>query len=158
MPIALHNLYLSPRGRISRRTWWIGVIGLAVWSIAIFIVLWTLIGPNLIQNFFGRLAGLPFTLLTIYFAYNLAAKRFNDRNRPIICAQLGAGFVALKSLLDVPRITGDLHAQTWLDQLFLLAFTGVALWYFIELGLMRGTIGANPHGEDPELTDQLESG
>ncbi len=144
-------LFLSSKGRISRKTFWIGVSGLVVWGILVFVVLWSLLGPNLIQNFLGRLVGFPFTLLTIYFAYNLAAKRFNDRMRPIICAQAVAGFFAIKALLDLFRITGDLQTSNWLDQLFLLIGTGIALWYFIEPGLMRGTVGANDHGEDPEV-------
>jgi uncharacterized membrane protein YhaH (DUF805 family) len=146
-------LFLSPKGRISRKTFWIGVGGLVVWSIVVFVVLWSLLGPSLIQNFLGRLVGFPFTLLTIYFAYNLAAKRFNDRARPIIYVKAVAGLMVMKSVTDLFRITGDLHAQTWLDQLFVLAGTGIALWYFIELGLMRGTVGANEHGEDPEGPD-----
>lgn len=146
----LTDLFLSAKGRISRKTFWIGAGVLTGWSILVFVVLWSVLGPSLVQNFFGRLVGFPFTLLTIYFAYNLVAKRFNDRARPIACAQIGAGVAAVKSLLNLFRITGDLHAQTWLDQLFVLAGSGIALWYFIELGLMRGTAGPNRHGEDPE--------
>jgi uncharacterized membrane protein YhaH (DUF805 family) len=146
----LAALFLSAKGRISRKSFWIGVGLLVGWSILVFVVLWTLLGPRLIQNFLGRLVGFPFTLLTIYFAYNLAAKRFNDRARPIINAKAVAVLMATKALLDLFRITGDLHAQNFLDQLFVLAGTGIALWYFIELGLMRGTVGPNPHGEDPE--------
>jgi uncharacterized membrane protein YhaH (DUF805 family) len=148
----LAALFLSARGRISRKTFWIGAGLLVVWGVAVFIVLWTILGPRLIQNFFGRLVGFPFTLATIYFAYNLSAKRFNDRARPIICAQAAAGFAVLKAVTDLVRITGDLHAQNFLDQLYILGGTGIALWYFIELGLMRGTVGPNPHGEDPEDT------
>jgi uncharacterized membrane protein YhaH (DUF805 family) len=147
-------LFLSPEGRISRKTFWIGVGVLVIYSILLFIVLWSILGPSLVQNFFGRLVGFAFTLPTIYFGYNLAAKRFNDRDRPIICAQAGAGAATVKSLLNLFRITGDLHANNWLDQLFVLVGTGIALWYFIELGLMRGTIGANAHGEDPEESTQ----
>ena len=147
---SLTALFLSAKGRISRKTLWIGAGLLVVWAFVVFVVLWTALGPALIQNFFGRLVGFPFVLLTIYFAYNLAAKRFNDRDRPIICAQAVAGVAALKSVLDLVRITGDLHAQNFLDQLFVLAGTGIALWYFIELGMMRGTVGPNAHGEDPE--------
>ena len=62
---------------------------MVVCSILLFIVLWSILGPSLIQNFLGRLVGFAFTLPTIYFGYNLAAKRFNDRDRPIICAQDG---------------------------------------------------------------------
>jgi len=150
MTMDVRALFLSRIGRISRKTFWIGAGLLIVWGIAIFVVLWTIIGPSLIQNFLGRLLGFPFTLLSIYFAYNLVAKRFNDRARPIICAQVVAGLAALKSTLDLVRITGDLHAQNWLDQLFILGGTGIALWLFIELGMMRGTVGPNAHGEDPE--------
>ena len=146
----LAALFLSPKGRISRKTFWIGVGGLIVWGIVVFAVLWTLLGPSLIQNFLGRLVGLPFTLATIYFAYNLTAKRFNDRARPAINAKAVAGLMVVKAVLDLVRITGDLRAQNFLDQLFVLAGTGIALWYFIELGLMRGTVGPNEHGEDPE--------
>jgi uncharacterized membrane protein YhaH (DUF805 family) len=146
----LAALFLSPKGRIARKTFWIGVGALIVWGIVVFVVLWTLLGPSLVQNFLGRLVGFPFTLLTIYFAYNLAAKRLNDRDRPIVYAKAAAGLMAVKSLTDVLRITGDPRAQNFLDNLFLLAGTGIALWFFIELGLMRGTIGPNAHGEDPE--------
>ena len=144
------DLFLSPKGRISRKTFWIGVAVLVGWGLIVFVVLWSIFGPFLIQNFFGRLVGFVFTLATIYFGYNLTAKRFNDRGRPIICAQAGAGLFAVKSVTDLVRLTGDLHSQNLLDQLFTLAGTGIALWYFIELGLMRGTIGPNAHGEDPE--------
>jgi uncharacterized membrane protein YhaH (DUF805 family) len=145
----LAALFLSPKGRVSRKTFWIGVGLLVVWGIVVFAVLWTVIGPSLVQNFFGRLAGLPFTLLTIYFAYNLVAKRCNDRERPLVLAQAVAGIAAFKSVTDLVRITGGQHAS-WLDQLFILAGTGIALWFLIELGLMRGTVGPNAHGEDPE--------
>lgn len=146
----LAGLFLSSKGRISRKTFWLGVAALVAWSIVVFVVLWTLLGPSLVQNFLGRLVGFPFTLLTIYFTYNLAAKRFNDRARSIVNAQAAAGVMAVKSVLDLVRITGDVRSTNVLDTLFLLAGTGIALWFFIELGLMRGTVGPNEHGDDPE--------
>ena len=146
----LTDLFLSSRGRISRKSFWIGAGLLVAWAVLVFVVLWTILGPSLIRNFLGRLVGFPFTLLTIYFTYNLAVKRFNDRARPIVCAQAVTGFFAVKALLDLVRITGDLQTSNWLDQLFILIGTGIALWYFIELCLMRGTVGPNAHGEDPE--------
>jgi uncharacterized membrane protein YhaH (DUF805 family) len=146
----LAALFLSPKGRIARKTFWIGVGLLVLWSIVVFVVLWTLLGPALVQNFLGRLVGFPFTLITIYFGYNLVAKRSNDRDRPGIYAKAAAAVLAAKAVTDLVRITGDLHAQNFLDTLFLLAETGIVLWVFIELGLMRGTVGPNAHGEDPE--------
>src|SRR5262245_61691713 len=116
----LAHLFLASKGRISRKTFWVGAGALVVYSLLPFIVPWSILGPSLIHNFLGRLVGFVFTLPTIYFGYNLAAKRFNDRDRPIICAQVGAGAAAVKALLNLFRITGDLHAQNWLDQLFVL--------------------------------------
>src|SRR5947207_8820832 len=124
---SLTALFLSAKGRISRKTFWIGAGLLVAWAFVVFVLLWSVIGPSLVQNFFGRLVGFPFVLVTIYFAYNLTARRFNDRDRPIICAQAVAGIAALKSVLDLVRITGD--TQNFLDQLFVLAGTGIALWY-----------------------------
>jgi uncharacterized membrane protein YhaH (DUF805 family) len=143
------DLYFASRGRISRKTWWIGVAGLIVWNIIVFFVLWTMFGPSLFLTFVGRLFNFVFNLLNIFLAYNLAVKRFNDRERPIINAQAVAGFWGFKSVTDLFRITGDPWAQNWMDQLILLVGTGIGLWYFIELGCMRGTVGPNAHGEDP---------
>ena len=145
----LTAFFLSAKGRISRKTFWIGVALLTVWAFVVFIVLWTIIGPSLVQTFLGRLVGFPFVLLTIYFAYNLIVKRCHDRERPIIFAQAAAGVAALKSLTDLVRITGGQHAN-WLDQLFILIGTGIALWLLIDIGLTRGTLGANAYGDDPE--------
>ena len=55
----LAALLLSAKGRISRKTFWIGAGLLVAWSIVIFVVLWTLLGPSLIQNFLGRLVVHP---------------------------------------------------------------------------------------------------
>ena len=63
----LAYLFLSPKGRISRKTLWIGAGVLTIYSILLFIVLWSILGPSLIQNFLGRLVGFVFTLPTIYF-------------------------------------------------------------------------------------------
>jgi uncharacterized membrane protein YhaH (DUF805 family) len=30
-----------------------------------------------------------------------------------------------------------------------IASIGISLWFFIEFGCMRGTIGPNPYGPDP---------
>src|SRR5688572_8210133 len=97
----LTALFLSPKGRISRKTFAIGVGLLIVWAFVVFALLWTLLGPRLIQNFLGRLVGFPFTLITIYFAYNLVVKRFNDRARPLICTLAVAGVAVLKSVTDL---------------------------------------------------------
>jgi uncharacterized membrane protein YhaH (DUF805 family) len=147
--INLRHLYFSTDGRISRQTWWIGIGGLLVLNIVLFMLLWSLIGASLILNFFGRLIWFAATLLAIAMSYHLAAKRFHDRNRSELNAKVVAGGWALKALLDLFHITGDPATTTSLDTAFLLAGTAAALWYFLELGCMPGTTGANDHGADP---------
>jgi uncharacterized membrane protein YhaH (DUF805 family) len=146
------DLLFAAKGRIGRRGWWIGVAVLVAWVIASFCLLWTLFADGMFRSFFGRLVSLPFNLLTIYVAYNLAAKRFNDRARPIIIAQAVAALWMIKALLDLTGLSGNPWNQNALDTLFLMLGTGIGLWYFIELGCLRGTVGPNAHGEDPVPT------
>lgn len=146
------DLLFAAKGRIGRRGWWIGVAVLVAWVIASFWLLWTLFADGMFRSFFGRLVSLPFNLLTIYVAYNLAAKRFNDRARPIIIARAVAALWVIKTLLDLVGLSGNPWNQNALDTLFLMLGTGIGLWYFIELGCLRGTVGPNAHGEDPVPT------
>ena len=142
------RLYFTTKGRITRATWWIGIVGLVVFNLVVFVVLWSIFGPSLVLNFFGRLISLCFTALTIYGSYCLSAKRFQDRDRSAFNARLVACAWAVKAVLDLFHITGDVVPNT-LDQLFVLAGTGIGLWYFIELGWMEGTVGPNTYGEAP---------
>jgi uncharacterized membrane protein YhaH (DUF805 family) len=147
------TLYFSTQGRISRTTWWIGITGLLIWNVVVFLILWSVLGSSLILNFGGRLVGFCFALLNIAATYHLAAKRFQDRNRPVRYAKIVAGGWALKALLDLVHITGAATSSNSLDTAFLLAGTAVGLWYFIEPGCMPGTVGPNDFGHDPLESD-----
>lgn len=152
------HLFLSTSGRITRSTWWIGIGALVVLNLALFFVLWTILGPSLITNFFGRLVGLCVTAVNIYAVYCLSAKRFQDRDRSALNAQIVAALWAAKAVLDLFRITGDLGDPGALDQLFVLAGTGIGLWYFIELGWLEGARGPNRYGETAvDLTSRPRS-
>ena len=142
-------LFFTTQGRITRNTWWIGIAGLVVWNLVVFLVLWSVLGPSLIVNFLGRLVSLCFTALNIYASYCLSAKRFQDRNRSALNAKVVAGAWAAKAVLDLFHITGDLGVPNSLDQLLVVAGTGIGLWYFIELGWMEGTPGPNDYGQAP---------
>lgn len=143
------DLFFSSTGRVGRKGWWLGVLGLVLWNFIVFYLLWTIFSDGMFRSFLGRLVTLPFNLLTIYVTYNLAVKRFNDRGRSPLGAQAVAGFWGFRSLLELVGITGDPWQQNSLDTIFLVIGTAIGLWYFIELGCMRGTVGPNPHGEDP---------
>jgi uncharacterized membrane protein YhaH (DUF805 family) len=142
------QLYFTTKGRITRATWWIGIGGLIAWNLVVFVVLWSIFGPSLVLTFFGRLISLCFTVLTIYASYCLSAKRFQDRGRSSLNAKVVAYAWAVKALLDLFHITGNAVPNT-LDQLFVVAGTGIGLWYFIALGWMEGNAGPNAYGEAP---------
>lgn len=142
-------LYFSTQGRISRQTWWIGIAGLVGWNLLVFVVLWSILGPSLVLNFFGRLVWLCFIALTIYTTYCLSAKRFQDRDRSALNAKAVAGVWAVKAVLDLFHMTGEFGASDPLTQTFMLIATGIGLWYVIELGSTQGTWGPNRYGADP---------
>lgn len=143
------HLFFSTQGRITRQAWWIGIAGLAGWNLFVFVVLWSILGPSLVLNFFGRLVWLCFMALTIYATYCLSAKRFQDRNRSALNAKVVAGVWAVKAVLDLFHVTGELGTSETLDQTFMLIAIGIGLWYVIELGGMQGSWGPNDYGADP---------
>jgi uncharacterized membrane protein YhaH (DUF805 family) len=145
----LAYLFLSSKGRIGVSTFWLGVGALVIGYVAVFLVLWLIFGAFLRQNFLGRLIIFVLDLATTYFVYNLTAKRANDRGRPVICAQIAAGVFAVWYVTALVGITGN-TSQNSLDEFFILAGTGVMLWYLIDLGYLGGTPGPNAHGENPE--------
>ena len=145
----LKLLFLSAQGRIARSTWWVGIGGLILCDLLAFLVLWSVLGPSLVLNFFGRLVWFCVIAANIYASYCLSAKRFQDRNRSALNAKLVAGIWAAKALLDLFRITGSATVPTALDEFFVLAGTAIALWYFIELGWMEGSAGRNDYGDPP---------
>jgi uncharacterized membrane protein YhaH (DUF805 family) len=46
-------------------------------------------------------------------------------------------------------ITGDVLNMNALYYLLSLITLAVAVWFFVELGCLRGTIGDNQYGPDP---------
>ena len=60
-----------------------------------------------------------------------------------------ANALVLKSITDILGMSGDPFNQTPIDYGFLAIFIIVGLWFFVELGCLRGTVGPNQYGPDP---------
>jgi len=145
----------SFNGRLNRRPYWIATIQLIVAAVIV------ATGVAIAFNVTGRASTAQellrfahpwltgFTVLLAYPAAAVFAKRLHDRNK--------TGWLA--ALLIVPMLVA-----TWLDpsgsvtptphihSIYLAASTMmivVALWFLIELGLLRGTPGDNRYGRDP---------
>jgi uncharacterized membrane protein YhaH (DUF805 family) len=140
------NLFMSTEGRIGRQNLWIGLIILAVIGIVIIQVIWFLFDHT---SFMARLLNLVYTLAVAYPAYAVLAKRFQDRGKKGMFAGILIGLSILSALLALFGLTGDPLNPNTLGTALGFVMGIVGLWYLIELGFLRGTIGANEYGPDP---------
>ncbi|OYX00152.1 MAG: hypothetical protein B7Z12_16690 [Caulobacter vibrioides] len=130
---------LSFQGRLRRRDLWIYHVGLTLAYAALFVL-------------FERLGGVELTLHQVWLipllmtwpTYALLAKRMHDRNR--------SAWWAL--LLLVPDLLGSLDAIVGLPEAISTPsqIIGglVAIWFFIDFGLLDGTPGDNRFGPSPK--------
>ncbi len=137
----------STSGRIPRSQWWAGLVILVVIAIILAVIIsWIFGGAFTIA---GRIAMLILNLILLYPSYALSAKRFQDRNKPGSLALIGIGLTLLQSLLTLIGVMGNPFNQNALDWIFGILLLIVGIWYLIELGILRGTVGSNTYGPDP---------
>ena len=143
-------LYTSFDGRINRAKYWLATI---VFIIIVFIVMFAIgfgLGISLDpHDSTFKLVILVFQLLFLYPSAAVMVKRLHDRNRPGWFAAFILVPIGLKAITDAVGITGDMEDLNALDHLLNFTTLGVAIWFFIELGCLRGTIGDNQYGPDP---------
>jgi uncharacterized membrane protein YhaH (DUF805 family) len=143
-------LYTSFEGRINRKPYWIGLIVLIIiMMVIIFGASFLLIGSIVEPTFQTRLVTFVLQLLFLYPSTALMVKRLHDRNRPSYWAAFILVPMVLKSLTDMMGMTGDPLNQNALDYLLNIIVFVVSIWFFIELGCLRGTVGSNQYGPDP---------
>jgi len=145
MNLDFQYLFTSFEGRINRAKYWAGTIILAVISIVLGFVIGAIFGAST----FGAILIVLITLALFYPGYAVAAKRFQDRDKPGITALYGLVPELIASLLHafgLPGTPQEPHALDWICPLITL---GVGLWFLIELGILKGTPGPNRFGGDP---------
>lgn len=134
----------STEGRIPRSQWWAGLAVLVVVGIALALLIAWIFGPTMI----GLVATLILQVALIYPSYALSAKRFQDRDKPGSLALIGIGLGLLQTLARVLGLSNPFQ-PTAIDWVLSIALLIVGIWYLIELGILRGTVGANGYGPDP---------
>ena len=164
VPPSVGQFYFSFRGRISRSQYWLRFV---VPYIVVAIVLQTAIaltGPGSGANVALTVIYGLFVLICIWPHLAVLVKRIHDRNKSgwlclalyipwilfsiALMAWLGAVLVAIaagKSETAAVAVGGFMIVVGILGAISL----GIALWFFIEFGCLRGTIGANRFGPDP---------
>ncbi|MBN8920445.1 MAG: DUF805 domain-containing protein [Rhizobiales bacterium] len=139
-------LFTSFEGRIGRKPYWIGVIIMIVISLAVTLVLGLAVG---LQGRVFMILSFVVQLVLLYPSSALMVKRLQDRNKPAWYVALILAPLLLQGLTNIIGITGDPFNQGMLDYLFAIWLFVVGVWFFIELGCLRGTVGPNQYGPDP---------
>jgi len=143
----LGYILTSASGRIPRSQWWAGILILVVISLVINLLLTYVFG--IMFTTIGRLITLIVQLVLAYPFFAVSAKRFQDRGKSGSLAWILVGLSILSSLLTLIGLMGNPFQPGVLDWIFGLATLIVAVWYIIELGILRGTVGSNTYGPDP---------
>jgi uncharacterized membrane protein YhaH (DUF805 family) len=127
-------------GRISRKTFWIGIAVLIAAELAGYLIAQALQGDRL-----SAIVDLAF----VYPEFAIAAKRAHDRDLPIWILIVFFGGGAVLDLLTVLELSGGNDRPSLMSLMIAVPFTVLLVALLIELGFRRGTIGPNQYGPDP---------
>jgi uncharacterized membrane protein YhaH (DUF805 family) len=163
VPPSFANFYFSPTGRISRAQYWLRFM-LPYFAISFGLqIMGEIVGEKSPAYSVISVSLTIFSLVAFWPSVAILVKRIHDRNKPgWFCLFLYIP-VLLFSILLVVWLAGAFVAiasgsMTTLPPLGALGVTVigsgivgliVSLWFFIEFGCLRGTIGANRYGPDP---------
>jgi len=153
----LVQLYTTFSGRISRKTFWIGVVGIVIASIVLNIILGIVglgFGAGPTSAAWGSL--IVFVILAVP-ALAISIKRRHDRNGSgndvivyyaltlisLLVQALGFGYTTT----DVGGVAMPVPTMTL--TIFLSVLGIFALYLLVVLGFLRGTAGPNQYGADP---------
>ena len=134
----------STQGRIPRSQWWAGLVILAIIGVVLGLLIAWVLGMTMV----GLIATLILQIILLYPSYCISAKRFQDRNKPAGLALIGIGLAILQTLARLVGLSNP-YNPTAVDWILNIALIIVGIWYLIELGILRGTIGPNNFGPDP---------
>lgn len=144
------QFYFSLSGRVSRSQYWLRfflpvfIIGLILNAVA---------GAG--HEGFKILHGI-FQLIILWPGLAMLIKRIHDRDKSgaLVWVLYGPFTMAIVLFIAaaIVAIAGGDHSVSALalaGGVSAIVAVGVGIWFFIEFGCMRGTIGANRYGPDP---------
>ena len=160
------QFYFSPYGRISRSQLWLRWVLPYTGIVVVFRVFQAIAGKASTAGIAISIILGIFSLVAFWPSIAVQIKRIHDRNKsgwyiliyfiPAILfgisllIWLGAVFlVAIDAGKDAAAAIGSLGALGVITIILGVVTLCIAIWFFIEFGCLRGTIGANRFGADP---------
>ena len=137
-------LFTNVSGRINRMLYWQGILILILASFVLMVgIVLTIPALGMIGVVFMFLIGLFGWAASVA----LVVKRLHDRGKSGHYAWLLYGASILVQIIDWMYPTSA--SMTVFAIVASLAVAAIILWFFIELGFLRGTPGPNAYGPDP---------
>jgi uncharacterized membrane protein YhaH (DUF805 family) len=157
------QFYFSPSGRISRSQYWLKFMLPYIGISVVLQIIAAASGPGSALYVVISIILFIFSLVALWPSIAILVKRIHDRNK--------SGWLCL--VLYIPTIIFIILLFVWLAAILIavaagssasapsigafgvvvlilgLACAGIGIWFFVEFGCLRGTIGANRFGPDP---------
>ncbi|RMF06916.1 MAG: DUF805 domain-containing protein, partial [Alphaproteobacteria bacterium] len=153
--MSARELFLSFEGRISRAPYWTGLIILIVAQYALILAYLYALGVPLsaiADPQYDRVlaeANVTVTLILAYPGLALMCKRLHDRNRSGWWGVLLYGLSIAGEGVTLAGYAGPADSPSLAELAILIPLALIGLWFLIELGFLRGTVGPNRFGPDP---------
>lgn len=159
------QFYFSPWGRISRSEYWLRGI-LPIWGIwwllLIAIIAASATGGPFGAGLFSSVWGI-YSLAIIWPGMAVLIKRIHDRDKtgwlillpliPKLALYVTWGFAVTGAIIAAfthGRFgAGFVTGASTLSHVLMLVLFVITIWFFVEFGCLRGTIGGNRFGPDP---------
>jgi uncharacterized membrane protein YhaH (DUF805 family) len=128
------SLFANVPNRIGRAQWWLGmaIIGAIV------------SGALALGGEQNPLVMLGAALVSAAIFVPITIARLHDRNRSV-----GTALTCLMGLSIIAKIFGRILGPDTKWSILVIVGCVLAAWMMIELGILRGTVGRNPYGDDP---------
>ncbi len=142
------SLLISFSGRINRAKFWAAILIYVIIYVVLFVLALAL-GQGTIMQILGVIIG----ILLFISGIAVGIKRLHDRNKSgwwlLLFYIVPAILSGIGMVLTIYGALGGGGGTGILGLVLNLAAFAVSIWAFVELGCLRGTVGANPYGPDP---------
>ena len=141
----LVKLMFGFSGRTGRAMLWLAALIWAITIVVVFAILMVMASLDAAIT-----SAMYLSVLAFVSCIAVGITRLHDRNKNPLWLLLFYGapivLVYLSSLLTVGNDPGN---QPMIVSILGYVWLAVTLWGLVELGMIRGSIGPNPHGPDP---------